>query len=205
MLDLKVREASQGSASLREVLQWMNQNYAKKGRFFADSDGVREAAEAVSHANLKDFFAKYVAGTEEIPWNDFFRGVGLRLVEGTTTTANAGFTASRNFDGPMKVEAVTAGSEAERAGLQVGDTILEIQGKPAGQDSREQLARLNPGDTIQLKVRRWQGEQILSWSAGSHQETTFQLKGVDNLTAEQRARRAAWLKGEAQTNGAARP
>jgi predicted metalloprotease with PDZ domain len=205
MLDLKVREVSQGRASLREVMEWMNQNYAKKGRFFADSDGVREAAEVVSHADLKDFFAKYVAGTEEIPWNDIFRGVGLRLAEGTTTAANAGFSASRNFDGPMKVEAVAAGSEAERAGLEVGDTILEIQGKPAGQDSREPLARLNPGDTIQLKVSRRHGEQILSWNAGSHQEITFQLKDVDNVTVEQRARRAAWLIGEAQTAGAARP
>ena len=31
LLDLAVREASQGHASLREVFQWMNQNYAKKG------------------------------------------------------------------------------------------------------------------------------------------------------------------------------
>jgi predicted metalloprotease with PDZ domain len=205
MLDLKVRELSQGRASLREVLEWMNQNYAKKGRFFADSEGVREAAEAVSHADLKDFFAKYVAGREEIPWNDVFRGVGLRLVESTTTAANAGFSASRNFDGPMKVEAVTAGSEAERAGLEVGDTILEIQGKPAGQDSREPLARLKPGDAIQLKVSSRHGARILSWNVGSHQEITFQLKDVDNLTTEQRARRAEWLKGEAQTSGATRP
>jgi predicted metalloprotease with PDZ domain len=183
----------------------MNQNYAKKGRFFADSDGVREAAEAVSHADLKDFFAKYVAGTEEIPWNDVFRGVGLRLVEGTTTAADPGFSASRNFDGPMKVEGVAAGSEAERAGLEVGDTILEIQGKPAGQDTREPLARLNPGDTIQLKVSSRHGEQILRWNAGSHEEITFQLKDVDNLAAEQGARRAAWLKGEAQTAGVAPP
>ena len=52
MLDLAVREASHGQASLREVLQWMNANYAKKGRFFNDSEGVREAAEAVSHTDL---------------------------------------------------------------------------------------------------------------------------------------------------------
>ena len=77
MLDLAVRDASHGHASLREVLQWMNENYAKKGRFFNDSEGVREAAEAVSHADLTSFFTKYVAGTEEIPWDDFFRSVGL--------------------------------------------------------------------------------------------------------------------------------
>src|SRR5437660_949441 len=52
LLDLTVRDVTQGRASLREVLQWMNQNYAKKGRFFDDSAGVRQAAEAVSHADL---------------------------------------------------------------------------------------------------------------------------------------------------------
>src|SRR5205807_101644 len=73
LLDLTVREQSHGQASLRDILQWMNRNYAQKGQFFDDSRGVRDAAEAVSHADLASFFQKYVAGTEEIPWNDFFR------------------------------------------------------------------------------------------------------------------------------------
>jgi len=80
-LDLAVRQASHGQASLREVFQWMNQNYAKKGLFFPDSEGVRQAAEAASHADLAWFFTKYVAGTEEVPWNDFFRVVGLHVTE----------------------------------------------------------------------------------------------------------------------------
>ncbi|MFZ0773587.1 MAG: PDZ domain-containing protein [Candidatus Sulfotelmatobacter sp.] len=199
MLDLAVREASHGQASLREVFQWMNQNYAKKGRFFPDSEGVREAAEAVSHADLAWFFTKYVQGTEEIPWNDFFRGVGLRLMEGKTAAADAGFVASRNFDGPMTVAAVTAGGEAELAGLQVGDTILEINGGTAGQESSQQIARLNPGDTVTVKARgRRGGERELKWKVGSREEITYELKDMENVTAEQRARRAAWLRGEAQ-------
>jgi predicted metalloprotease with PDZ domain len=199
-LDLAVREASHGQASLREVFQWMNQNYAKKGRFFPDSDGVREAAEAVSHADLGWFFAKYVAGTDEIPWNDFFRSVGLRLVEGKTSTADAGFTASRNFDGPMAVSAVTAGSEAERVGLQTGDKILEINGKAAGQESSQEMAQFTAGETITVKVRsRHGGDRELTWKVGSREEISYDLENVENVTVEQRARRAAWLKGEAQT------
>jgi predicted metalloprotease with PDZ domain len=198
-LDLALRDASQGQASLREVFQWMNQNYAKKGRFFPDSDGVREAAEAVSHADLGWFFTKYVAGTEEIPWNDFFRSVGLRLVEGTNTKADAGFLASRDFDGPMTVAAVTAGSQPERAGLQVGDTILEIDGNPAGQKSSPEVTRLTPGDTITVKIRdRRDRERKLKWKVGNRQEITYEFRDRENVTAEQRARRAAWLKGEAQ-------
>ena len=200
MLDLTMREASHGQASLREVFQWMNQNYAKKGRFFPDSDGVREAAEAVSHADLGWFFAKYVAGTEEIPWNDFFRGVGLHLVEGKNTAADAGFVASRNFDGPMIVESVTAVGEAERAGLRAGDTILEINGKIAGQESSEEVTGLAAGDTITVRVRNRGGaERELKWKVGGREEITYELKDLENISVEQRARRTAWLKGEAQT------
>ena len=203
-LDLAVREASHGQASLREVFQWMNQNYAKKGLFFPDSEGVREAAEAVSHADLGWFFAKYVSGTAEIPWNDFFRSVGLRLMEGTNNVADAGFVASRNFDGPMTVAAVVPGSDAERSGLQVGEAILEIGGKMAAQEFSEEMAQLTPGDTIALKVRaRRGGERDLKWKVGSREEKSYELKDIEKVTAEQRARRAAWLKGEAETPKAA--
>src|SRR5258708_16773255 len=134
MLDLAVREANHGQASLREVLQWMNANYAQQGRFFNDSEGVRQAAETVSHADLEWFFSKYVSGIDEIPWNDFFRSVGLRVVAIPNTVPEAGFTASHNFDGPMLVNSVPPGSEPERAGLQAGDGIVELQAKPAGKD-----------------------------------------------------------------------
>jgi predicted metalloprotease with PDZ domain len=199
MLDLAVRDASHGQASLRDLLQWMNANYAKKGLFFNDSEGVREAAEAVSHADLSAFFAKYVAGTEEIPWDDFFRSVGLRAVAIPNTVPDAGFTASRNFDGPMSVAAVTPGSDAEHAGLQVGDTITEFQGKPAGQESRQELLRMNPGDTLAVKVRSRRGtERELKWKIGSREEISYEVKDLDQVTVAQRARRSAWLKGEAQ-------
>jgi predicted metalloprotease with PDZ domain len=197
-LDLAVREASHGRASLREVFQWMNQNYAKKGRFFPDSEGVRAAAEAVSHSDLGWFFAKYVAGTDEIPWDDFFRSVGLRLIEDKKAIADAGFMTSRNFDGPM-IAAVSAGSEAERAGLQTGDTILEINGKSASDEFPQQISQLSGGETITVKVRdRRGGDRELKWKVGTRDEISYALRDVDNVTTEQQARRAAWLKGEAQ-------
>jgi predicted metalloprotease with PDZ domain len=202
MLDLAVREASDGRASLREVMQWMNENYAKKGRFYNDSAGVLEAADAVSHSDLTSFFTKYVSGTEEIPWDDVFRSVGLRVESFPNTVADAGFTASRNFDGPMSVSEVTPGSEAEHAGLQVGDIIIELQGRAAGQESREQLAALNPGDTLTLRVRsRRGGDRELKWKVGSHQEISYEVKDLDQVTDRRRARRMAWLKGEAQSSG----
>jgi predicted metalloprotease with PDZ domain len=199
ILDLAVREASHGQQSLREVFQWMNANYAKKGRFFPDSDGVRQAAEAVTHADLGWFFEKYVEGTEEIPWNDFFRSVGLHVIQDRNTVADAGFAASRNFDGPMTVESVSTGGEAERAGLRVGDTILEINGRTPGQDSSDETAGLAADDTMTVKARSRRGvERELKWRAGRRDEVSYEVKDMQNITPEEQARRAAWLKGEAQ-------
>lgn len=199
MLDLEVRESTHGQASLREVMQWMNDHYAKRDRYFDDSNGVREAAEAVSHADLGWFFTKYVSGTEEIPWDDFLRTVGLHVETGTSTVPDPGFVASRSFDGPMSVEAVTPGSEAEAAGLQAGDVILELQGKPAAQDSRQQLSKLKAGDSVALKIRGARGEREVTWKMGSRQEISYEIKDLVKITAAQRVRRVAWLKGEAET------
>jgi predicted metalloprotease with PDZ domain len=204
MLDLAMRNASHDQASLRELFQWMNANYAKKGRYFDDSNGVREAAEAVTHADLDWFFTKYVAGTDDIPWNDFLRYVGLRVDSLTVSVPDPGFVASRNFDGPMSVIEITSGGEAERAGLQTGDIITEIQGKPATEESNQQLALLNPGDPIIVKVRSHGGEHELRWKMAGHQAVSFQVNDLDKITPEQRRHRAAWLEGEAESASTAR-
>ncbi|HTS04462.1 MAG TPA: PDZ domain-containing protein [Candidatus Eisenbacteria bacterium] len=198
MLDLEMRNQSHGQASLRELMQWMNDNYAKKRRYFDDSNGVREAGNVVCHCDLAPFFTKYVAGTVEIPWNNFFSYVGLLVEERKFTVPDPGFLASRNFDGPMSVVAVTSASEAERAGLRVGDALSEIQGKAAGEESQQILARLKPGDTITVKVKARRGERELTWKIGGREETSYEVRDVDQVTPEQRAHRAAWLRGEAE-------
>jgi predicted metalloprotease with PDZ domain len=176
----------------------MNQNYAQQGRDFPDSDGVRQAAEAVSHADFKVFFQKYVAGTEEIPWNDFFINVGLHLVRHSGSRADPGFEATRNFDAPPIVTAITPNSEAERAGLAVGDSILDINGQTASSDFRQKLSELRIGDTLSLRVRNAEGERKLHWKISSREEVEFELKDLDSVTPQQKARRTAWLKGESE-------
>lgn len=201
MLDLAIRDASHRAASLRDVFQWMNQNYARQGRFFPDSTGVREAAETVSHADLSAFFQKYVAGVEEIPWDDFFKTVGLRVVRQAATLADPGFVAARNFDAPPSVTRLRSGSEAEKAGLAVGDVVLAMNGRSAGSDFERKLAELRPGDMLHLRLRRQGTEHEIQWRVGSREEVEFELKDVENVTTQQRARRAAWLRGESQIAG----
>ncbi len=202
ILDLAIREATQGRASLRELFRRMNED-AKQGKFFGDSDGVREAAEAVGHTDFHSFFAKYVAGTDEIPWDDFFKSVGLQVAQQMTTVADPGFIAVRNHDVLPSVARVTPGGRAERAGLSIGDSIVEVNGHSTGTDFERRLNESRPGDILRLKVRNSFGDRELHWKLDSKQEVDYQLRDLENVTPQQAARRAAWLKGEPQTAQAA--
>ncbi len=198
LLDLQIRKESGGAASLRDVFQWMNQNYARKGLFFADSAGVRQAAEAVSHSDLGGFFQKYVSGTDSIPWDDFFQAVGLRVVRTSKQTAEPGFSMVQGFGVLPAVGEVVANSEPQKAGLATGDLILELNGKTGASDLQATLEQLQPGDLLKLHVRTPTGDREPSWKVASREQVEFQLKDVENITREQRAHRTAWLRGEPQ-------
>ena len=205
MLDLKLRDATGGAKSLRDLFQWMNANYAQKGRCFEDSEGVRQAAEAISHADLKSFFDKYVSGTDEIPWNEYFDTVGLQLVTKKVEVADAGFVATRNFDSPLAVTSVEENSRAKKAGLTEGDILLKVNGNVAGQNLEQTLGGLHPGDKIKIRIQNRDGEREMSWKLDGREESQFQLQDLPAITTEQRVRRAAWLKGESEAAKEARP
>jgi len=85
----------------------------------------------------------------------------------------------------------------------VGDIVIEMQGKPTVQESRQELARLSPGDTLTVRIRSRRGaERELKWKVGSRQEISYEVRDLDQVAADQRARRAAWLKGETRAGAA---
>ncbi len=205
MLDLKLRDVTGGAKSLRDLFQWMNANYAQKGRHFEDSEGVRQAAETTSHADLKMFFGKYVSGTDEIPWNEYFNTVGLQLVTQRVEVADAGFVATRNFDSPLTVASVEENSRAKKAGLTEGDIVLKVNGEVAGQNLDQTIAALHPGDKLKIRVKNRDGEREMSWKLDGRAQSQFQLQNLPAITPEQRGRRTAWLKGESEAAKEARP
>jgi predicted metalloprotease with PDZ domain len=198
LLDLAMRDASHDQASLRELFRWMNDRYAKQQKFFADSEAVQHSAEVLSHADLRPFFEKYVAGTDEIPWDKFFASVGLRVLKADVTVADPGFEAVRKFDLPPSVVQVDSGGNAERAGLTPGDVILQINGNPPGPEFAAEIAKLGPGATLQLVISRGGARQSLQWKLASRTQSVFRLQDVPDLKAQQKAERAAWLFGRGE-------
>ena len=201
LLDLKMREATDDRVSLADLFRWMNEHYAKQGKFFPDSEGVREAAETLSHADFREFFHRYVSGVDELPWDSVFSRVGLRLTKTEVTFADPGFRAAQAFDQLPTVVQVEPTSEADRAGLKPGDVIMQINGRHAGREFERSIADLGPEASLHLTVSRGGVQHDLQWNLGASEQIVFRLDDAPNITPEQKSRRQAWLFG----NGVVKP
>lgn len=79
MLDLAIRDATDNHKSLDDVMRLMNDEYAKRAKFYNGDTAIRAAVETVAGRDFNDFFRRYVAGVDEIPYNTFLALAGLEL------------------------------------------------------------------------------------------------------------------------------
>jgi predicted metalloprotease with PDZ domain len=193
LLDVRMREASHDQASLQTLFRWMNEHFAKQGKFFNDSDAIRQAAAKISGADLEKFFSDYVSGVSEIPWDKFFAYVGLRVKSSDAVSVHRGFEAVQKFDRPPVVVEVDPGSEAEHAGLRTDDLILQVDGQPAGRDFDKAIDAIGSGAVLRLSISRGGSERDLQWTLGSIKRKVFQLEDIPEITADQKKHRALWL------------
>jgi predicted metalloprotease with PDZ domain len=81
LLDLEIRGATGNKKTLDDMMRYLFENYYRRNRGYRNEDLESVAAE-ITGRNFKDFFAKYVNGTDELDYNAAFRHAGLRLVDG---------------------------------------------------------------------------------------------------------------------------
>ncbi|HVH87240.1 MAG TPA: hypothetical protein VM912_10980, partial [Terriglobales bacterium] len=197
LLDLKIRQDSRGQHSLRDLFQAMNRDYAKQGKFFADSDGVRDEAQRLTGTDLRTFFDQYVAGTRELPYEELFATIGLILEKEKRLLADPGFNATRNFRGPLVIEDVY-GDQARSVGLLEGDEIVTIDGQSPLRGLEQQFANSKPGTNIRMTLLSRGTRREVQLTLGERNVEAFAVRESPQATPEQIARRNAWLSSEDQ-------
>jgi predicted metalloprotease with PDZ domain len=77
LLDLSIRDATDNHKSLDDVMRLLYAEYPKQGKFYDERNSIRAAVEQVAGKSFEDFFARYVAGTDDVPFNQFLSIAGL--------------------------------------------------------------------------------------------------------------------------------
>jgi predicted metalloprotease with PDZ domain len=199
LIDIEMRRLTDGRRCLRDLFQYMNQRYAQQGRYFDDSEGVRLALEALTGNDFRDFFSRYISGTDELPYAASFAYVGLTLERHRREQVYAGFTTSRTPGKAATILHIDENSAASRLRLLPGDVILEADGKAVAGDFNQTLQKHDPKVSLRLRVRSEAGEtRKVKLLLGTRKIDEYQFVELPGVTPAIRSRRTAFLRGEVE-------
>ena len=133
MTDLMIRRYSNNEKSLDDVMRCLYNEFAKQGKGYAEAD-YKSVCEKMAGHSFDEFFSNYVykAASYENALRECLDYIGLQLLSGSTKKYNEkhyGFKISEVLP-VAKVIAIYPGSVAAKAGIQLGDEIISINGYP---------------------------------------------------------------------------
>lgn len=199
LLDLGIRHATGNRRSLDDVMRRLNEDYAKRGRFFTGQDLRHVIGDlAPEFTELGGFFRDYVSGTRELDYDTYFGYAGLRLVVTTAAQGALGFRAAQGFQGPITVESVDAASNAERAGLRKGDVLTAMNGRALNALPDQLLGSSKPGTKVEFEIRRGNQTVKIKYALEESHINSYRLEEIPHASQEQIRVRTGWLEGKTQ-------
>jgi predicted metalloprotease with PDZ domain len=196
-LDLAIRHASSNQAGLDDVMRRLNEEFARRGRSYTLADLRAIIAQlAPEFTGLEAFIRDNIQGTRELDYEAYLGYAGLQLLSESRQVPDPGFSARRTFEGRIEVESVEPGSGAAQAGLQVGDVLLKMNGKPLGDLPSRVLSARDIGQNLKFQLLRRRRTFEVEYRLGSREEITFRVAELPRPNAEQLQVREGWLSGE---------
>jgi predicted metalloprotease with PDZ domain len=196
LLDILIRDRTNNERSLDDVMRKMNEKFAEEGKTYRDSLDVRLTAEEVAGGSFEDFFQKYIANAEPLPYQSALAKAGLLLQRQNIVRAELGFSMERDAGGKSVVRSVVPGSPAERAGLLAGDEVGNFNGENVPRRVEHWLRNKNPGDTLKLGVLRNAKPLDLTFALGGKSESIFAIAEDPQASPKARAIREGLLHGK---------
>jgi predicted metalloprotease with PDZ domain len=196
LLDILIRDRTNNTKSLDDVLHAMNTEFANQGKPYRDSLDIRLTAEEVAGGSFEEFFQKYVAGTEPFPFQEILALAGLELRTSVQSRATLGFSLTRDANGAMLVASVEGDSNTAQAGLRAGDVIVSWNGGEVPRRPQRWVMDQTPGDVLKLRIRRDEKESALEFRLGEIKETLYQVAESSHASEKARHIREGMLRGE---------
>jgi predicted metalloprotease with PDZ domain len=202
LLDARIRRATDGRASLDDVLRRAYARYSGPHGF--RSQDFRSVAEEVAGIDLDPWFHRVLETTEELDYREALDWYGLHLVEDKKKKDDededkAGWLGCEveTQGARLVVTQVKKGTPAWDAGLNVGDEILAVgdyRTPPTVDGWEERLEAYPPGHRDSLLVARRDRLLRLAVTFGEEPRLAWKLAEDPKATPEQQAHLEAWLR-----------
>ncbi|HVO59066.1 MAG TPA: PDZ domain-containing protein [Dongiaceae bacterium] len=196
LLDILIRDRTSDARSLDDVLRRMNTQFARQGKTYRDSLDVRLTAEEVAGGSFEEFFRRYVASAEPLPYDSVLGKAGLLLQKQEVVHAELGFDLERDSAGKWFVRSVESGSGADRAGLRIGDEVTQWAGDAVPRRPEAWIRSRKPGDELRLRVLRNEQTQDFAFPLGRSTATMFVVAEDPAAAPKARAIREGILRGQ---------
>jgi predicted metalloprotease with PDZ domain len=161
VLDVRLRELSNGKYGLRDLMRDLGKTYGKD-KSFKDEELFDKITE-LTYPEIREFFTKYVEGSEPLPLEETFRKVGIIYQPLSKQMINSygGFVPGYDAETGRIIVESTEGMDAfgKELGLKSGDQLLKWNGTEISpvnirQLIGEDLQAMQPGDEITVTVSR---------------------------------------------------
>jgi predicted metalloprotease with PDZ domain len=207
-LDLIIRGRTKGQRSLDDVmrhaydqfyLKSANSSYYLKGRGYTIEEFANIVSE-IAGTNMDGFFARYVRGTETLPYDEALGYVGLRLKKSPGYLPyTGGIVIDPDDHVSLRLGALPAQSPAERGGLQEGDALLAIGGTPVSRQNWQSLLnhyKQEQGNRVPISVRRFRKTLELSIQLAEPDVFDYHIEIDPNASFAAKQLRNAWLSAK---------
>ena len=125
MLDIMIRDASDNTHSLDDVMRTLYRDAYKAGKGFTGEQWWKAVESAAGGKSFAEFETHYVDGRDPYPWASVLPLAGMQLLMDSVRVPVLGVTMGDSQDG-ARVIAVEPGSTAQVAGVQPGDEMLSV-------------------------------------------------------------------------------
>jgi predicted metalloprotease with PDZ domain len=197
LLDILIRDRTNDEQSLDEVLRAMNVEFAQHHKPYRDSLDVRLTAEKVAGGSFADFFQKYVASAEPLPYQTLLPLAGLELRATQHKRPILGFSAERDSSGTLTVREIDPESPAAAA-LRVGDVIVTWNGGDPPRSPDRWVYSQKPGSMLRFTVRRDEQEVAVEFRLGETTETFYRITEDSHASEKAKRIREGILHGTTQ-------
>ena len=192
LLDLLIRAKHKNQRSLDDVMWQMWQQFGKAEIGYTPTE-LQKVIESVAEVDLGEFFARYVHGTEELPFSQYLEPFGLQLKEEKNKVPYVGWKVSGD-KGKNTIEFVETGSPAQMAGIDAGDELLAIAGFRVSADKlSDRLKDYEPNETIEVTVFHRDELRNCHVTLGYPTPSNYKIAAVQKPNSGQKQNFFEWL------------